>query len=78
MAALVGIFAGIGLATVDLALPIIVSGAGLLLLALTLTLVMPEERFVRPVREEGQRLHHSLMATFKEGVRAMRAHPRCC
>ena len=57
------------------ALPIIVSGAGLLLLALGLAIVMPEERFVRPVREHGQRLHHSLMATFKEGVRAMRAHP---
>ena len=75
VAALVGIVAGIGLATVNLALPIVVSGAGLLLLALALTLVMPEERFVRPVREEGQRLHHSLMATFKEGVSAMRAHP---
>jgi MFS transporter, DHA3 family, tetracycline resistance protein len=75
VAALVGIFVGIGLATVNLALPIVVSGVGLVLLAIALAFVMPEERFVRPVREQGQRLHHSLRATFQEGVRAMRAHP---
>jgi DHA3 family tetracycline resistance protein-like MFS transporter len=74
-AALVGIVAGVALATIDLALPLFVSGAGLLMLAGALWIVMPEEGFERRERREGERLHHSLIATFKEGVRAMRSHP---
>jgi MFS transporter, DHA3 family, tetracycline resistance protein len=74
-ASLVGIAAGVALATVDLALPILVSGAGHLLLALALALVMPEDRFEPRAREEGERLHHSLMATFKDGLRDARGHP---
>ncbi len=54
---------------------LIVSGAGLLALAAALWVVMPEEGFERRPREEGERLHHSLIATFKEGVRSMRSHP---
>ncbi len=74
-AALVGIIVGVGLATVDLALPILVSGAGFLVLAAVLWIVMPEERFERGARPDGERLHHSLIATFREGVKAMRSHP---
>jgi hypothetical protein len=74
-ASLLGIAAGVGLATVDLALPILVSGAGYLVLALSLALVMPEDRFEPRAREEGERLHHSLIATFKDGLRDARAHP---
>ena len=73
-ASFVGIIAGVALATVNLALPILVSGAGLLLLALALWLVMPEDNFQKPVREEGVRLHRSLIETFKEAVREVRAH----
>jgi DHA3 family tetracycline resistance protein-like MFS transporter len=74
-AALAGIIAGVALATVELALPLFVAGAGFLLLGVGLWFVMPEEGFERPTREEGERLHHSLLATFREGVKAMRAHP---
>ncbi len=74
-AAFAGIVAGVALATIDLALPILVAGAGLVALAGALWIVMPEEGFERRAREEGERLHHSLLATFKEGVTAMRSHP---
>ncbi len=74
-AALVGIVAGVALATVDLALPILVAGIGYLFIALALWVVMPEEHFERRARGEGERLHHSLIATFKDGLRDARAHP---
>ncbi len=74
-AALVGIIVGVGLGTADLALPIFVAGAGFALLGVGLWVVMPEDGFERRPREEGERLHHSLLATFREGVAAMRAHP---
>ena len=53
-----GIIVGVALATIDLALPLFVSGAGLLALAAALWIVMPEEGFERRAREEGERLHH--------------------
>jgi MFS transporter, DHA3 family, tetracycline resistance protein len=74
-AAFAGIIAGVGLATVDLALPILVAGVGFLALAAALWIVMPEDGFERTARKDGERLHHSLIAMFKEGVRAMRSHP---
>ena len=74
-AAFAGIVAGVALATIDLALPILVAGAGLVVLAGALWIVMPEEGFERRARREGERLHHSLIATFREGVTAMRSHP---
>lgn len=73
-AAFVGIVVGVALATVNLALPIIVSGAGSLMLAVALWIVMPEDHFHKPERAEGERLHESLIATFKEGMAAVRAH----
>ena len=74
-AAFAGIIAGVALATVDLRLPILVAGIGFMALAGALWIVMPEDGFERRPREEGERLHHSLIATFKEGVAAMRSHP---
>ncbi len=73
-AALAGIVVGVALATVDLALPIVVAGIGALLLALAMWIVMPEEHFDRRSKEHGERLHQSLIATFKDGIRAVRAH----
>jgi DHA3 family tetracycline resistance protein-like MFS transporter len=74
-AAFVGIVAGVALATVNLALPILVAGVGYLFIAFALWVVMPEEHFERRGRAEGERLHHSLIATFKDGLRDARAHP---
>ncbi len=51
-AALAGIVAGVALATVNLALPILVAGAGQLLLAAALWIVMPEEGRSRPRRAD--------------------------
>jgi len=73
-ASFVGIIAGVALATVNLALPILVSGAGLLLLALALWVVMPEDNFQKRARKEGEWLHRSLIDTFKEAMREVRAH----
>ena len=74
-AALAGIVAGVALATVNLALPILVAGVGQLLLAAALWIVMPEQGFERRARRDGEQLHQSLIATFREGVKAMRSHP---
>ena len=74
-AALVGIVAGVALATVDLALPILLAGVGYLFIALALWVAMPEEHFERRARRQGERFHHSLIATFKDGLRDACAHP---
>jgi DHA3 family tetracycline resistance protein-like MFS transporter len=74
VAMVAGIIVGVALGTVNLALPIVVSGVGLLLLALGLWIVMPEDNFQRRARAEGERLHRSLIETFKEAMRAVRAH----
>jgi MFS transporter, DHA3 family, tetracycline resistance protein len=73
-ASFAGIFVGVALATVNLALPILVSGAGLVLLALALWVVMPEDHFKKRDRAEGERLHRSLIDTFEEAMREVRAH----
>ncbi len=72
--ALVGIAASVGLATIDLRLPILLSGVGFLALALFMALSMSEHGFQPRVRPEGEHLHTSLTTTFKEGVREVRAH----
>lgn len=71
---LAGIAVGIALATVALALPIVVSGAGMIAVGLSLIVLMPEEHFVKPVRREGQRMHHSLRETLGGSLRAIRGH----
>ena len=73
-ASVAGIIVGVALGTVNLALPIVVSGVGLLFLAIWLWIVMPEDNFQKRARMEGERLHRSLIETFKEAMRAVRAH----
>jgi DHA3 family tetracycline resistance protein-like MFS transporter len=72
---LAGIAVGIALATVSLPLPIVVAGIGVMVVGIVLIVVMPEEHFVKPVRGEGQRMHHSLRETLGASVRAIRGHP---
>jgi DHA3 family tetracycline resistance protein-like MFS transporter len=72
---LAGIVVGISLATIALPVPIVVSGAGMIAVGLSLIVVMPEEHFVKPVRRKGERMHHSLRETLGSSVRAIRGHP---
>ncbi|MDH4112423.1 MAG: MFS transporter [Actinomycetota bacterium] len=71
---LVGIAAGVGIASVStLRTPIVVSGAGFIVLGIFMAVAMREEGF-RPERREGERLHTSLVTTVREGVAIVRAH----
>jgi DHA3 family tetracycline resistance protein-like MFS transporter len=72
---LVGIGTGIGLATVALSIPVVVAGIGTCALAAVIAAIMSETGFVRPTREEGVRLRHSLGDTVTSSVRTVRAHP---
>ena len=73
--ALAAIAASVALASIDLRLPVILSGLGFLALGVFLALAMREEGFTRRVRPEGERIHRSLAGTLKEGVREVRGHP---
>ena len=74
IAALAGIAASVALALIDVRLSIVVAGAGTMLLALLLALVMPETGFSPLPREE--RGSFSQMAhTGGQGVRLVRARP---
>jgi DHA3 family tetracycline resistance protein-like MFS transporter len=72
--ALVGIVASVILASIDLALPILVTGAGLILLGIWLAVFMPEDRFTRYERPEGERFRTGFGKTFRDGVHQVRAH----
>ena len=74
--ALVGIVASVILASIDLALPILVTGAGLILLGIWLAVFMPEDRFTRYERPEGERFRTGFGKTFREGV--TRSEPITC
>ncbi len=74
IAALFGIVAGVGLAIVDLRLPVIVGAAGVILLGLWMILAMPEEQFTRPERAEGERRTGQLARTLRGGVLEVRRH----
>jgi MFS transporter, DHA3 family, tetracycline resistance protein len=74
VASVVGIAASVGLAVVDLRLPIVVAGVGTIAIGVAMLFLMREDHFVPRPRAEGERLHHGLISTFKEGVRAVRAH----
>lgn len=74
VAALAGIVASVALATIDLRLPILVTGLAMVLLGLVLAVVMPETRFTPRERAEGEGSVRSMVATFREGVAAVRAH----
>lgn len=74
VASLLGIGASVGLALADLRLPIVVAGAGTILLALFFALTMPETGFAPLPREE--RGSFAQMAhTGRQGARLVRARP---
>jgi DHA3 family tetracycline resistance protein-like MFS transporter len=71
---LIGIPISTALGTIALNLPIILAGAGFLLLALFLAFVMPEEGF-QPIPREAHRSWRAMFGTFGESVRLMRGRP---
>ena len=72
--ALLGIVAAVGLALVDLRLPIVAGGAVLVGLGLLLALVMPEIGF-RPATREEMGAVRSMVHTGAKGGRLIRARP---
>jgi DHA3 family tetracycline resistance protein-like MFS transporter len=74
IASLAGIALSVALASIWLALPIIATGAGFVVLGVVLAVVMPEEGFTRPERVEGMRLHRGMISTLRNGIRQVRAH----
>jgi DHA3 family tetracycline resistance protein-like MFS transporter len=74
VASLVGIGASVGLAVINLRLPILLAGVGFIGLGVAMAFLMSEERFTPRPRGEGERIHHGLAATFKDGVGQARAH----
>jgi MFS family permease len=73
--ALVAIAVSVALASIELRLPVILSGVGFVLLGLFLAVTMREEGFTRRARPEGERIHRTLTGTLKDGVREVRGHP---
>ncbi len=73
--AFAGIWIGISLATIALSVPIVVSGLATTATAVVLWVLMPEEHFRRPSRDEARRLHNSLRSTLAGSVRTVRSHP---
>ena len=74
VAALAGIVVSVALATIDVRLPIVATGVGMLALGVFLAVAMAETRFVPRERAAGQSATASMVATFREGVAAVRAH----
>lgn len=72
--ALLGIVAAVGLALVDLRLPIVAGGVVLVCLGLLLALVMPETGF-RPATREEMGAVRSMVQTGAKGGRLIRARP---
>lgn len=72
--ALVGTFAGIGLATIQLSLPVLLGGALLIGLGLFLALAMPEEGF-HPTPRADQSSWQAMLGTFREGAGTVRRSP---
>ena len=72
-AALAGIVVGIGLATINYRLPIILASLGVIVFGIAMLFVMPEEGFEKKERAEGERIHTGMVNTFKDGVGQVRA-----
>jgi DHA3 family tetracycline resistance protein-like MFS transporter len=62
------------LGLINLPLPMTLSGAGMILLALTLAVVMPERNFHRTPREDRETFRH-MAETFKHGLTVARRRP---
>jgi DHA3 family tetracycline resistance protein-like MFS transporter len=69
-----GIIASVGLALVDLRLPIVLGGVGTIVLALFYVLAMPETGF-KPMARDDRGSLHTMLATGKHGARLVRARP---
>ena len=74
VASLLGIAVSVGLAQIDLRLPILIGGAGTVALAVLLLVAMPETGFA-PRPREGRSHLAAMAATGREGVRTVRARP---
>ena len=70
---LLGIGAAVGLALVDLQLPLLAAGAVTLVLAAFLAVAMPEHGFVKPERTQRGQVREA-MATARTGARLVRSH----
>jgi DHA3 family tetracycline resistance protein-like MFS transporter len=73
-ASVVGILAAVGLGVVDLRLPIVLGGLGLIGLAVFFALAMPETGF-RPLPREERGSFAQMAHTGRTGVRLVRARP---
>lgn len=73
-ASLVGIVAAGALGLVDLRLPMLLSGAGFLVLAGVTLAVMPEEHFSPVPREERETFKH-MASSFTHGIKVARSRP---
>jgi DHA3 family tetracycline resistance protein-like MFS transporter len=73
IASLAGIGAGVGLATVDLALPVVIGGVVLITLGLALAVLMPETGF-DPVSRGETPGADSMWATARRGTHMIRGH----
>ena len=71
---LAGIGVGAALGSMDLSLPLLVAGGGMLALAGGLVFVMPERGFT-PTPSESRSSFGSLFTTFREGIGAVRQRP---
>ena len=74
LAGLLGIGVSVGLAHIDLRVPILVAGAGTVGLGLLLLVAMPETGF-RPRPREGRSRLAGMAATGREGARVVRGRP---
>lgn len=71
---IIGLILSTAFATIQLNLPLVIGGAGMLLLTLLLAFIMPETRFQpRPQHERGS--WYTMIATFREGIGLVRLRP---
>ncbi|MBK9942709.1 MAG: MFS transporter [Kouleothrix sp.] len=71
---ILGVLASVGLASVQLALPVVLGGALYLALGVFLALCMPERGF-RPAPREERASWRAMLGTFRAGARVVRASP---
>ncbi len=72
--AILGALSAMGLGSIMVSLPMLVSGALFLILGVVLALVMPEVQF-HPVRPEARHTWRAMWITFREGLAAVNRRP---
>jgi DHA3 family tetracycline resistance protein-like MFS transporter len=75
IASLLGMGAAVFIGSQNVALPILVGAAGVILIGVILALIMPETGF-KPTPQEDRSTWQQMGYTFKEGIAAVRARPR--